>query len=858
MRIVRRSVALGTLLLSTTLTMFAQVVPAPTTPAPTQIPGNVPRPSTNTPGQIPGRTQPGQVPGRTAPNQTGLPGRTGTGQPTGNQTQGGRTQTGTDAGGRTQTGNTPTDAEGSSEPTRERRSDSDDPNAELTEDQQREQVENSAEALRRREAEEQRRKVFGYEIFNDPNLRSTFQPNLRIATPAGYVIGPDDQLVVEVYGYSEQRYDVEVNPDGYVYIERVGPIHVSGLTIEQAKARISGRLAKIFVGLRNSAYGPANTFLNVRLGNLRSIRVTILGEAARPGTYTLSSLSTAMNAIYEAGGPNVIGSYRNVQVVRNNRVISTLDLYDLLTTGVQRNNVRLQDNDIIRFTTFRSRVEITGSVKRNNIFELSPGETMARLLSLAGGFNSNAYRNRLKVTRFTNRELKVFDVTEPEFDTFTLQDGDNIAVEQVLNRFENQISVQGAVYRPGTYALDQNKTLTQLLKSAEGLRGDAFSGRINIIRTRDDMAVENISLNLANIINGVDPDVELKREDQIIIPSRFEMAEQATVSISGEVNIPIGEEPYTSNMSLEDLIVRAGGLRESAAASQIEVVRRKKDVDPTSTTAQIAQVYRFDVNRDLSIKPTDTKFVLEPFDQIIVRRSPNYREQTFANIEGEVVIPGQYAIKSKDQRISDLIREAGGLTPYAYVEGATLVRTVVISQQEAALKQEAVEELANDTRKAAVDAEQITPVKQEPIGISLRKILERPGSSEDMLLQEGDVLRIPKRLETVRVQGEVLLPTTVKYRNGQTFQDYISQAGGFTGRSSRKRAYVVYANGSADRTRKFGFFNVYPRVEPGAEIVVPQKTTGDLTPRQVLSEATGIVSSVMTLILAVLAFRSIR
>ncbi|WP_234734305.1 polysaccharide biosynthesis/export family protein [Tellurirhabdus bombi] len=851
------------MLTTTVLNAYSQAVPAPASPA--QLPGGISRP-----GQLPGTMQPNSQ--GTGPR--GLPGaqQQGTRSQPGAQQQGTRSQsqqgTGTTTttttqsnqqGGRSQVGQTTT------QQSSEGNANGDATDNSVVNERQRNNVDgdplfddDSYEAIRRRELLAQRRKLFGYELFNNPNFQTTFQPNLRIATPAGYVLGPDDELNINVYGRSEMDYNLTVNPDGFVVIPRIGPVQVAGSTIETAKARLRDRMSKIYVGLKNSAYGPANTFMTVTLGDIRSIRVTVLGEAVKPGTYTLSSLSTALNAIYDAGGPNEVGSYRAVQLIRNNRVAATLDLYDFLTMGVQRNNLRLQDNDVLRFTTFKSHVEITGPVRRNNIFELLPGENMQRLIDLAGGFSSNAYRSRLKVTRFTDKELKVLDVTEEDYKTFTLQDGDNVAVEQLLDRYENQVSITGAVFRPGNYSLNQNKTLRQLIKSAEGLRGDAFTGRISLVRTREDMAVENISLNMANIINGVDPDVELQREDQVVIPSKFEMTELAFIRITGEVNIPIQEVPYTANMTLEDLLIKAGGLKEAAAASQIEVARRKKDVDPTSTTAQIAEIYRIDVGRDLSLKQGATPFYLEPFDQVIVRRSPNYMEQTFATIEGEVITPGAYPIRSKDQRVSDLIKLSGGLTPYAYVEGATLLRTVTLSQQEASMRQQTINELANDSQRATVNVVTRDSAQQEPIGISLKRIMERPGSSEDMLLQEGDVLRVPKRLETVSVGGEVLLPTTVKFRNNQTFQDYISQAGGFTSRSARKRAYVVYANGSADRTRKFAFFNIYPRVEPGASIVIPQKATNELTARQVLSEATGIASSVMALLTTVLLFRTLR
>ncbi|MBD2756612.1 SLBB domain-containing protein [Spirosoma sp. BT704] len=707
-----------------------------------------------------------------------------------------------------------------------------------------------------RAREEARQKVFGYSLFNDPAMKTTFQPNTNMATPRNYVIGPGDELRIRLYGYSEVDYTQKVSPEGAVYVAQgsgIGPIQVAGLTIEQAKARLASRLSTKFAGLRNSSYGPQNTFLELSLGEIRSIRVTVTGDAVRPGTYTLSSLSTAMNAIYQAGGPNDIGSYRKVQLIRNNRVVAALDLYDYLLNGIQRNDLRLQDNDNIRFTTFSERVEINGTVKRNNIFEMLPSETLDRLLFYAGDFTANAYRNRLKVRRVTDRELKVIDVTTPEFKTFALRDGDVVTAEQVLDRFENKITIEGAIYRPGEYSLDNNPTLKKLIANAEGLKGDAFTGRINIIRTREDLAMEQLSVNLDAILAGTQPDLPLQREDQVIITSRFELAEPASISVQGEVNKPLEDIAYMANMTLNDALLKTGGLRESAAASKVEVVRRKRDADPSSKTAQIAEVFTFNVNRDLSLNADDNKFVLAPFDQIVVRRSPNYQIQTFAGVEGEVITPGLYPIKTKDQKISDLLNQAGGLSPFAYVEGATLLRAITLSEDEIVRKQAIVDEVGDNDTKVVVERSEISPNKLEPIDINLKKILANPGSSEDILVQEHDILRIPKLLETVRVQGEVQLPKTVKYRTGQTFQDYIGDAGGFTTRSQRRRSFVVYANGSVDRTRKFMFFNIYPRVEPGSEVIVPRRSTTPLTPQQLLSSTAGTISSLLSVIGLIIA-----
>ncbi|WP_246168962.1 polysaccharide biosynthesis/export family protein [Rudanella paleaurantiibacter] len=830
----------------------AQVTPSAPSAQPSALPG----------GARPGATLPGGVvvPGNAQPGRAGQPGVTAPGSNRGttpaNVPANGQNQTGRGANGAL----TPQGANGQgagvtdgSQPADGIAPDQQTPDEPKT---QEEAIEDGYQAARRREREQLRQKLFGYEIFNNSNNQNPFQPSTTIATPRNYVVGPGDALNILLYGYTEADFSQTVSNEGYVYFKQnsgIGPVSVLGLTVEAAKARIANRLSTKFVGLKNSQYGAQNTYLEVTLGAVRSIRVSVLGEAFKPGTYVLSSLSTAMNAIYQAGGPDVLGSYRRVSLIRNNRVLTTLDLYDYLLTGVQRNDVRLQDGDIIRFGKYVSRVEITGTVNRNNIFEMLPGETMDRLLFYAGDFAANAYKNRVKVTRLTDRERKVIDVTQDQYKAFVMQDGDIVNVEQLLDRFENQVTVQGAVFRPGRYSLDQNKTLRQLINNAEGLKGDAFTGRVQIVRTREDLAVENLSVNLADILNGSAADIPLQREDQIIVTSKFELAEGASVSIQGEVNQPSEGFQYVANMTLEDLILRAGGLKESASSAQIEVIRRKKDVDVTSTNASVAEAFRFNIDRDLTIKGTDSKFVLQPFDQVIVRRSPNYQVQTYARIEGEVLLPGQYPIVRKDQKISDLVTAAGGLSPFAYVEGATLIRTVKLSEEELAIRQRSVNEISDDSRKGVVQIEEVSPTKTESIGINLQKILQSPGSSEDILLLEDDLLRIPKRLETVRLQGELMLPTTVKYRPGQTFQDYVAQAGGFTDRSQRRKSYVLYANGSVDRTRKFMFFNVYPRVEPGSEIIVPKKTGVPLTPQQILASTAGTISSLLSVIGLIIA-----
>ncbi len=703
-----------------------------------------------------------------------------------------------------------------------------------------------------------RKKIFGTEIFNSPAL--TFEPNINMATPRDYTIGPGDELMVYIYGYSQMRYTLTVNSDGFVFLEKsvAGAVQLSGRTIEQAQKELIQRLQPHFLNLGMPGSG-ASTFLQITLGRNRTIRVQILGEVVTPGTYTISSLSTALNALYNAGGPNEIGTFRDIKVVRHNSVVAHLDLYDLVLKGSLPSDIRLQDNDVIQVSPYLKRIDLQGNFKRPSLYELLPNEKLNKAIEFAGGFADNAYTYRLKVYGNTAKEKKITDVLSDQFDKYIPVNGDVMAAEGILTRYENMVTIAGAVYRPGAFSLDQNKTLLQLIKNSDGLKGDAFVGRINVIRTREDLSVDNISINLADVINKKIDDLELQREDQVYIPSKFELREAATIDIQGEVNKgPKFSIPYTANLTLEDAIIQAGGFRESALASQVEVVRRKRDVNVQSADAQIADVKLFNINRDLTLDGNDSHYALEPFDQIIVRTSTNYQAQVFANIEGEVVSPGIYGIKTKDERISDLVARSGGLTAQAYQNGATLIRKVRLSADEIEQRQRAVNELADDTRKGVFQVETVTNNKPEAIDINFAKIINNPGGAEDIILQDGDIVRIPKRLETVRLQGELLLPKTVKYRNGN-FMDYIAQAGGFTATSLKRKSYVIYPNGSIDRTRKFLFVNIYPKIEPGSEIIVPVRTGSDLlTAQRNVQILTGLTQGITTFLLAILAIRNIK
>jgi protein involved in polysaccharide export with SLBB domain len=725
---------------------------------------------------------------------------------------------------------------------------------EKTNDQNATTTEESDEAYRQAEMAKMRRKIFGYQLFNNPNV--SFAPSENLATPRDYTIGPGDELTAYIYGYSQSQLEMTVNSDGFAFVKAVGPVQLSGRSIEQAQKELITRLAPYYNNL-GAPGSAASTFLQIRLGRIRTIRVTVLGEVTTPGTYNVSSLSTALNALYLTGGPNELGSFRQINVVRKNKVVATLDLYELLMNGTLTTDTRLQDNDIIQVNVYKKRVEIKGNVKRPGLYELLDNETISKVIDYSGGFTDNAYTERLKLLGLTAKERRIVDVRSAEYDKYIPSNGDEITAEMLLPRFENMVTIVGPVYRPGQYSLDQNKSLLQLVKSAEGLTGEAFTGRINVIRTREDLSVENISINLADMMNGKVDDLLLRREDQVIIPSKFQLREGAFIKIIGEVNQgPEVNLDYTSNLTLEDAIIRSGGFKESAATSQIEIVRRKRDVNVQSPTAQIADIFLFEVNRDLTLDGNDSRFVLEPYDEVLIRPSSNYQEQTFVTFKGEIVSPGIYGIKSKDEKLSDLIKRAGGLTAQAYVNGATLLRKITLSDEEIAQRNRAVSEIADDAKKGRFEDEGVAKDKQEAIGIDLARIMRNPGGKEDIILQDGDIIDIPKRLETVRLQGELLFPTTVKYRSGSSFMDYVSQGGGFTRTSLKRKAYVIYPNGSIDRTRKFLFFNIYPKVEPGSEIHVPQRTQSDLAEAQrAMQSVIGISSTLMTLITTVLAFR---
>ncbi len=687
--------------------------------------------------------------------------------------------------------------------------------------------------------------VFGADLFSNNNL--TFEPNLNLPTPVNYVLGPNDQLNVNVYGNSLVNWKLNVSPEGSINIPGVGILNVAGQTIEQATSSIKAKLAA-----NNYAIGRG-TSVQVTLGDIRSIKIIMSGQLAKPGTYTLSSLATAFNALYAAGGPGVNGTFRDIQIIRNGRIVRRLDIYDFLTTGNQKGNIGLRDQDIIYVPTYKTRVSLTGQVKIPAYFEVLPGETLRDVIRFAGGFTDAAYTARVQVSQIVDEQRRLTDIQENDFDTYRPLRGDQFVVGQILNRVENQLLVQGAVFRPGVFELSKGLTLSQLIAKAGGLREDAFMNRGTIVRLKPDNTTESIAFNVRDVVNKVS-DIALQREDVVTIPSIFDLRDQYSVIING-VRSP-GTYPYADSMRVEDLIIRAGGLPEGASTRRLEVARRVTDADPLSKSTKVAQVYSININGRLT--PEQGNFVLRPFDVVSIYQLPGYETQRTVSVEGEVLYPGVYTIERKNEKISDLIKRAGGLTASADADGGTLKRlnSSILGIDPSRADTAAI---ARERRGQLDRLEQIsgTPgYRNNNVGIDLKDIISSPGSGSDLLLEDRDVLRIPKRQQIVRINGEVLYPSAVVYSSGKSFKGYVSNAGGYTPYAIPRRAYVVYPNGTVKATHKFLFFKSHPSVKPGSEIFVPREPVK--IPSNVAQTVIGYTTGLASLGAIILGLISLR
>ena len=686
-------------------------------------------------------------------------------------------------------------------------------------------------------------KIYGEDFFKLEN--QTFEPNLRMATPKGYIIGPDDELLIDITGDNEASSNLKVSPDGTIRVKYAGIIAVGGLSIEQATSKIRSNLAGTYPGLRTG-----RTSVAVNLGNIRSIKVTVVGEVVKPGSFTVPSLYSIVNVLYETGGPNKNGSFRKIQLLRNNKVVTTFDVYDLLLNGIQKSNIRLQDQDIINVPVFDTRIEVAGEVKRPALYEMVKGETLNDAIRFAGGFASGAYTAQIKVLQNTNKERKIVDIEESNFRSYLPKNGDKFIVEHILDRFENRVEITGAIFRPGQYELDNGLTLKQLIAKADGLKEDAFLNRGYINRLNADNSLALVSFDVAKVISGADPDIVLQREDKITIKSIFDLREEYKVTIQGEVRYP-GTFKYGENMSLESLIQMAGGFKEGATPNRVEISRRIKNSDATSVSAQTAEVFTVNVDQDLKL--LGQGFDLKPFDIVSIRSSESYHVQRQVKIEGEVLYPGTYTISKKDERISDVIKRAGGLSPLAYVEGASLRRTG--SKETKALdsleaRREEREKFLNLQRLKESGAKDTTSLdtdmkilRSDMVGINLDQILKKPLSRNDLIIEDGDIIRVPKELQTIRITGEVLKPNSIIYVKGKSFSSYISGSGGYSYNAYKKGAYIVYSNGSVAAAKKFLFFNNYPPVKPGAEIFIPKRAEREkLSTQGIIGISTAVAS----------------
>ncbi len=672
--------------------------------------------------------------------------------------------------------------------------------------------------------------VFGKNLFASKNL--TFQPNMNMPTPENYELGAGDEVIIDIWGNSELTVRQEISPDGYINVTNIGPIYLQGMDVKEASAKIKTAFGRIYSDLRSA---HPRTFIKTSVGNVRSIKVNIMGEVVLPGTYTLSSFASVFHALYSAGGINDIGSLRNVKVFRKGQLEKQVDVYDYLLSGDSSGDIILKENDIVKVEPFTKRVQINGQVKRPMIYEMLENEPMSRLIEYAGGFTSDAYKKNVQLTRLGTTERKVYTVEMIQYENFALQDGDEVSVGSILERYENRVEISGAVFRPGAYALDERvRTLKDLVTIAEGPTEDAFLGRAILNRENPDLSRTVESVDLGKLLAGEIPDIMLKRNDRLYVMSEDALRQDYTVTLEGEVMNP-GTYPYALNMSIEDLIITGGGLRESASLMKVDVARRTRDPLATEESSLISEIFTFTIENGLIIEG-EKDFLLEPYDIVAVRRSPGYKEQDRITLNGEVVFPGHYTKTYQNERLSSFLERAGGLTSSAYIKGATMLRQM--DAHERAMSEAALR-LSMQQSKDSISVESIDMARSSYyVGIDLEKILEKPGRNGDIVLREGDVINIPIMNNVVKITGGVMYPNAVAYREEMTLNDYIENAGGFGYRARRSKVYVVYMNNTISKGRG-------SKIEPGCEIIVPVKPE-----RQGASwgDVVGVTTSVLSVI----------
>ncbi|MDD7226235.1 MAG: SLBB domain-containing protein [Prevotella sp.] len=667
------------------------------------------------------------------------------------------------------------------------------------------------------------RKVFGRDIFNNKQL--SFEPNMNIATPQNYRLGPGDVVFIDIYGASQKNVEATVTPDGTVVIEGFGPVQVSGLTVAQANARLKSTLG--------ARYQSSKVRLTV--GQTKTIMVNVMGEVKTPGTYTLSAFASVFHALYMAGGTNDIGTLRNIKVYRNNKLVTTVDIYDYILNGKLTGNVRLADNDVIVVGTYDCLVNVAGKVKRPMFYEMKKSESVGTVLKYAGGFTGDAFKKTVKVIRKAGSKYSIFNVGEFDVNTFKIEDEDSVFVDSVIPRYSNMVEIKGAVFRPGMYQVGGDITgVRSLLEHADGVTEDAFLQHAVMHRMKLDRTLEVVQVDVEGILAGKVPDIPLKNEDVLYIPSKKDLLEQQTLTIHGEVLYP-GTYSYADNTTVEDLIIQAGGLTDAASFMKVDVSRRISDRQAISVSDTIANTYTFKIKDGFVIDGTPG-FTLQPYDEVYVRTSPGFSAQKNVTIEGEVLFGGTYTLAKKTQRLSEIIKQAGGLTTTAYAKGARLERK--LTPEERARMQQVLKM----AKAKAGDADTLNVNKLDIgntyyVGINLDKALAEPGSNFDIVLREGDKISVPEYTNTVKISGDVMYPNTVAYRKGKNVGYYVDQAGGWGSRAKKSRTYIIYMNGTVAKIGKDA------KVEPGCEIVVPSKPVNSrMTTSEVVALASGTAS----------------
>ena len=653
------------------------------------------------------------------------------------------------------------------------------------------------------EKNKMKKRVFGRDIFNNKEL--SFEPNMNIATPQRYVLGPGDNVIIDVYGASQKTFNVVVSPDGEVTIEDFGPIKVSGLTVEQANAKVRSLLG--------ARYSSSKTKLTV--GQTKTMMVNVMGEVKVPGTYTLSAFATVFHALYMAGGINDLGTLRNIKVYRQNRLVTVVDIYDYILNGKLTGNIRLMDNDVIVVGPYDCLVTISGKVKRPMIYEMKKSESVGSIIKYAGGFTGDAYTKAVRLLRKTGREYSVFNIGEFDINSFHLADGDSIGVDSIINRYENMVEIKGAIFRPGMYNIGKDiNSVRTLIEHAEGLTEEAFTNRAIIHRMKSDRTLEVIAVDVKGIMDGSVADVPLKKNDVLFIPTKSEMQTKRTITIHGEVNYP-GMYVYADHETLEDFILQAGGLKDKASIIKVDVARRILNPKAITNDSVIAKTYTFALKEGFVIDGTPG-FELQPFDEVYVRKSPGYSHQQNIQVEGNVMFAGTYTLSSKNERLSDIIKKAGGVTDLAYVPGARLERRITPDER---LRMQTVIKMAQmqSGKKDSLDMKKLDLGDTYYVGIELDKALKEPGGDADLVLREFDRIIVPEYNGTVKISGDVMYPNTVAYEKGRKASWYINQAGGWGNRAKKSHTYIVYMNGTVAKVGHNA------KVRPGCEIIVPSK-----------------------------------